>query len=190
MKLLQISILTFTIVVLSLTYSVSQTSKEENIGKLMEISIKYLNEGKNDSAIHYCKIARDKAKTIGDSAEYLTAYITNKLNYIYIESGNLKDAKQSCINNYRLYQNKIGTDGEHFHEAHRLLTYCFRMEENFEALDTMLQQQQCFYDKGSVEYAVYLNDVAEYQASRGEYQKAEFYYSESLRCFENLNSSH
>lgn len=154
---------------------------------LMEKSIIFLSEGKTDSAIIYCQKVLLIEELENGNKTLWYAYVTNKLNFMYIQDRQIKKAEESCLNNYNLFVNVIGEDNEHFPEAIRLFAFCCRQTENFIALDTLLAKQENLYDGMTVEYAIYLNDLAEYYTSKGKYKEAMPLFLKSEKIYKSTN---
>ena len=157
----------------------SQNEWQENIIK----SVEYYKKQDYENAIYYGKKAVETVKSFFGNRHTAYGWTLNNLNLIYLESGKYREAKSTCFESYNLYINVLGKDHEDFPNALNNLTRYNREIQNWEAVDTLLQQRLLVYKNAPLNYAVVINDLAEFYREQGHFMEAEPLFRQSLEIY-------
>lgn len=168
----------------SLNVTAQQTFNEK-IDSLSTLINKEVQKSNYQQAVNYAEealilIEKEQGTT---SKAYLVTQ--NKVNFLYVMSGNLTKAYEGCIKNYRQIQKHLGKNNPVYEEAITIYSNCCHSINDFEALDSLMKIRATFFDKNqnSEEYAIFLLDYGEYYRQQGKYAQAEPLYNKGINLY-------
>lgn len=154
--------------------------------KIDSLAVKWVNAIENENynkATEYGETTLKEVKNVFGTESISYIAVCNKLNFVYILNQDFKKAQKEAIKGYHLSKKILGESHKLHEEAMQILSHACRELGDNTGLDTLLGMRRKFYDENSWEYAIYLNDVAEYNRTIGNYAKAEKNYKKAISLF-------